>query len=389
MAGGPGERFWPLSTRERPKQFINLFGHKSLLQQTVERIKPLIPEERILVATGKEYEALAHQQLPDLPKENLVLEPMGRDTAACIGLASLFIERRDPRAIMVTLPSDHYIPDQKKFLETLSYALEVARSGDWLVTLGIKPTRAETGYGYIKGGEKLDIVASHLICNDDSQGTSLCATDTGGFIRLRRINQGASGGRGTRDFTSGGDVLRVERFVEKPDLITAQGYLAEGTYYWNSGMFIWRNRVIQSQIAKWMPKLWQALERIKEKLGNREIEKVLEREFIGLEKISVDYGILEKAKGVVVIPAPFPWDDLGSWAALDRIIEPDKQGNIVIGKHFGLDTRGCIVYGDEEPVATLGLSGLIIIRTKDGTLICSKDRAQEIKKLLQELGSVE
>jgi len=374
MAGGPGERFWPLSTRERPKQFINLFGHKSLLQQTVERIKPLIPEERILVATGKEYEALAHQQLPDLPKENLVLEPMGRDTAACIGLASLFIERRDPRAIMVALPSDHYIPDQKKFLETLSYAIEVALSGDWLVTLGIKPTRAETGYGYIKGGEKLDIVAPQ---------------DTGGFIRLRRINQGASGGRETPDFTSGGDVLRVERFVEKPDLITAQGYLAEGTYYWNSGMFIWRNRVIQSQIAKCMPKLWQALERIKEKLGNREIERVLEREFMGLEKISVDYGILEKAKGVVVIPAPFPWDDLGSWAALDRVIEPDQQGNIVIGKHFGLDTRGCIVYGDEEPVATLGLSGLIIIRTKDGTLICSKDRAQEIKKLLRELGSVE
>lgn len=378
MAGGSGERFWPLSTREKPKQFLCLLGNRSLLQQTLDRLRPLVPLERILVVTGREYEGLAREQLPDLPDANLVLEPVGRDTAACIGLASLYIENRDPDAVMIALPADHYIPDQVPFLKTLEFAASVAHSGDWLITLGIKPTRPETGYGYIKAGEKLNIA----IPQETGPSTPSCS-DTSDFNR-----QSFGSGAETPGFIQG-DVFLVERFVEKPDSSTARAYLAEGSYYWNSGIFIWKNRTIQAQIAHWMPGLGKALEKIREelkegeniKMGKWKVEKVMEKEFTALEKVSIDYGVMEKAEEVLVIPAPFRWDDLGSWAALERVLEPDENGNLVLGSHLSLDTKGCIIYGKGKPVGTIGLSDMVIVQGEEGLLVCPKDRAQEVKKL--------
>lgn len=339
MAGGKGERFWPVSTEKEPKPFLKIFGTKTLIQQTVERIIPLIPRENLLVVLGKKHLDLALEQLEEIPKENFLLEPMGKDTAACIGLASLYLERYNPEAIMVVLPADHYIPDVFMFREVLSVAIEACARSDNLITLGIKPTRPEPGYGYILKGSLFDTI-------------------------------------------KGKDIYYTRGFFEKPDKDTALKYLENGNYYWNSGIFLWKNKVIQALLAKFMPELWQGLEIIRERLGNLDAQSIIHREYEKFQKISIDYGIMEKAKDVLMIPTDFSWDDVGNWVALERIFPKDGQGNVILGNHAGIDTEGCIIYSSEDLVATLGISNLIIVYHQGKCLICHRDKVQDIKKLL-------
>ncbi|MFQ5801442.1 MAG: mannose-1-phosphate guanylyltransferase [Candidatus Methylomirabilales bacterium] len=336
MAGGSGERFWPLSTQDRPKQFLKLFEGESLLRRTVDRIAPLIPIDRQIVVTGTRHAALVEEEVPELPPPNLVCEPVGRNTAACIGLASLFLERRDPDATAVVLPADHHIQETSAFLARIEKAVQVARVRDGTVVIGVKPERPETGYGYMQIGPEIDR-----------------------------------------------DVHTILQFHEKPDEETARRYLAAGNYFWNTGIFVWQNRTVQRLIKTHLPAHWLKLEQIRSTLGTSKYGEVLTDIYPTLQNVSIDYGVVEKAENIAMIHGRFDWDDLGSWTALDRILVRDVQDNVVIGRHVGLDTSDCIVYGQEgKIVATIGLRDLIIVETKNGLLICPKARSQEIRSLL-------
>lgn len=336
MAGGSGERFWPLSTPDRPKQFLRLVGDKSLLRRTVDRIEPLIPIDRQCVVAGEQHAIRISEELPDLPPLNLIYEPIGRNTAACIGLASLFIARRDPDAIVVVLPADHHIIEAPAFLAAIEKAVQVARKEDVTVVIGIKPARPETGYGYIQSETEVEA-----------------------------------------------GVYAVLRFHEKPDEDAARRYLEEGNYFWNTGIFVWQNRAIEQLIKTFLPAHWSKLEEIRSAVGTPRYKDVLTRVYPTLEKISIDYGVIEKAEKIKMVQGSFGWDDLGSWTALDRILTRDQEDNVVIGRHVGLNTTNCIIYGQEgKVVATIGLRDLIIAETEDGLLICPKGRSQEIRNLL-------
>jgi len=339
MSGGKGERFWPLSGTALPKPFLPLLGKKTMIQETVERITHLIPEKRILIVLSRDHFPLAQQQLPEIPVENFVLEPFGRDTAACIGLASLYIGKRDREASMVVLAADHLITDREAFSKTITCSLKFLASNDYLITIGIKPTRAETGYGYIELGEKLECIDNELFYS-------------------------------------------VKRFVEKPTLSVATGYLKTGQYCWNSGIFVWRNSTIQKSLALYMPDLWNGLMCINERLGSEEEEKVIRREFSKFERISIDYGVLEKSSQVVVVPANFNWDDVGTWNALERIYGLDESANVVVGKHVGRDTRGCIIFSQDRLVATWGIKDLVIVQAEGMMLVCHKEKAPHLKEIV-------
>ena len=338
LAGGRGERFWPLSTGAQPKAFLRLVGHESLLQATVRRARLIVPWAQILVVAGRAHADLVRAQLPELPEGNLLLEPFGRDTAAAVGFASLYLERRDPAAVMAVLPADHHIPNGDAFAAGLRRAFDLIElRPTWVVTVGIPPTRPEIGYGYLEAGEPLP----------DAPG-AFC----------------------------------VRRFVEKPDLDTAWKLLQEGDYYWNSGMFVWRGTTIQGLLARHMPGEWAGFRRIREAWG---VEDVLVREFSAFRKLSVDYGVLERMdSGVVMIPAEFAWDDLGSWDALARVLPSEEHGNVIIGEVRSLDTSGSVIISTDRRVATLGVSDMIVVASKDGVLVCSKGRSQEVRRLVGE-----
>lgn len=340
MAGGRGERFWPLSEPMLPKPFIPLLSKMTLIQETVERVTHLLPEERIIIVLSQDHLPLAQCQLPGIPPENFIVEPFGRDTAACIGLASLSIGRRDKDAAMVVVAADHVIRDEGAFSATLASTLRFIAAHDYLVTIGITPTRAETGYGYIEVGETVG--------------------------------------------SSGGSVFYgVKRFIEKPDLAAATTYLKAGHFYWNSGIFVWRNSTIQRMLALYMPALWSGLSRIACSVGSKEEKEVVREEFSKFEKASIDYGVLEKSPQVAVVPALFDWDDVGTWNALERISTLDEDGNVVVGKHVGKDTGNCIVFSQDQLVATFGVKDLVIAQVRGKTLVCHKDKAPQLKELLQ------
>jgi len=336
MAGGRGERFWPLSTEEKPKPYLRLFGEKSLFQATVERITPFIPEERIFPVLSRQHLSKALEQVPTLPKSNYIIEPEGKDTAACIGLASLYLEKLDPEAITVVLPADHYISNNEEFISGLKQGIEFLKNKNRIVIIGIKPTRPETDYGYLEIGKEL-----------------------------------------------GPGIFEVNKFLEKPVLAKAKEFLAR-EYQWNSGIFIWRNFLIQSLILRFMPELWRALSRIRESIGKQDEEDVLKMEYKKLEKVSIDYGVLEKAEDKVAVLAKFCWDDVSNWAALSRI-KKEEFGNVSIGEHKAIDTQNCIVYTNGTPITTLGLSDLVIVSANNKILVSSKERAHQIKKLLRSI----
>jgi len=341
IAGGRGERFWPLSRAARPKQFLGLTGKKTMFRQTVERVAGAVGFDRILVITAGEFSSLVASQAPEIPPENILGEPVGRDTAAAIGLAALEVASRDPEAVLAVLPADHYINREDRFLEVLQGAVEAAR-GDFLVTLGITPTRPETGYGYILKGDPA----------------------------------GSFGGLGA---------FRVERFTEKPDLERALEFLGSGRYLWNSGMFVWRAGVILNCIKQYIPELHRGLREIAAAGGCHSNPGVLDRVYPSLPKLSIDYGVMEKAGNTLVIPGDFGWDDVGSWTALEGYLQPDRQGNVLSGRGVLLDTRNTFIHAPGRTVGTIGLTGLIVVVDGDCVLICPKDRAQEIKKITSAL----
>lgn len=340
MAGGRGERFWPKSRRELPKQFLSLTDDgKTMIQLTVERILPLVEMDDIYIVTNKDYKHLVREQLPEIPEENILCEPVGRNTAPCIGLGAIHIMKKYNDAVMYVLPSDHLIKFNNMFLASLKDAREVAIQGDNLVTLGITPDHPETGYGYIKIGKS--------------------AAENRAYL--------------------------VERFVEKPSLEVAKEYLATEEYLWNSGMFVWKVSTILMNIQKHMPNMYQNLMRIQAAIGTEEEEAVLNREFSSMESQSIDYGIMEKAGNIYILPGTFGWDDVGSWLAVGRIKKTNESGNVVNGNIITISTHNCIIQGDKKLIATVGIEDLIIVDTDDATLICAKDSAGDIKKVLENL----
>ena len=340
MAGGKGERFWPKSRLNLPKQFLSLTDDgKTMIQLTVERISPIVDIKDVYIATNKNYKELVKQQLPGIPEENILCEPIGRNTAPCIGLGAVHISKKYDDAVMVVLPSDHLIKNNEVFVDTLKNACEIAESGSNLVTIGITPNYPETGYGYIKYDKSLAYKAGY----------------------------------------------EVQKFVEKPDLDTAKSYLADGTYLWNSGMFAWKVSTILECFDKFMNSTYEGLLRIKDAIGKTDEQEVLEKEFPNLESQSVDYGIMEKADSIYILPGDFGWDDVGSWLAVGRIKKNDENNNVINGNVVAVNTENCVIEGGKKIIATVGLRDMVVVDTDDATLITTKENAGEIKKVLAEL----
>lgn len=344
MAGGKGERFWPQSRAKRPKQFLGVTGSRTMLQLTVDRISRLIPKENIMVVTGSEYAQIVAEQVPDIPSANVIAEPEGRNTAACIGLAALHVEKKDPEAVMVVLPADHLIQKEDQFLDAIRAGVDLAGRGETIVTLGIKPLYPETGYGYIDAKTASSVANLH------------------GF-----------------------SAYPVQQFVEKPNLERAVAYVESGHYFWNSGMFIWRVGTIRKAIAQHMPELHAGLERIMAGMGTEDETSVLRREYSLLPKVSIDYGVMEKAAGVLTIPGDFGWDDVGHWTALERISPRDSHGNVTRGETVLVDTQNSIFYTDKKLLAAVGVEDLVVIESDDAILICNKNRVQDVREVLKQL----
>ncbi len=350
MAGGSGTRFWPLSREKTPKQLLKIGGPDTLIQQTVERILPLIARENIFIVTNQNLADDVGTQLTSKFNGtwdgNFILEPEAKNTAPALGLAALHIERIDPESITVVLSADHSIRDADKFLKLLQIASNAAQQ-DYLVTLGIRPTRPETGYGYIKAGKKIKT----------AQG----------------IEQGAE------------EIDEVEAFVEKPNLETAKEYVSNGKYYWNSGIFIWKTKTLLSEMKKHMPSLHEGLMEIKKNINTDRENDVIRDVFQKLDSVSIDYGIMEKTDHAAIIPADIGWSDVGSWTALDDVSDKDAEGNIIVGNVIDFDSKNSIIYAEKRLVATIGLRNMVVVDTPDATLVCAKEKSQDVKKIVEEL----
>jgi mannose-1-phosphate guanylyltransferase len=338
MAGGRGERFWPLSTDRIPKPFIPLLGPRTLIQQTVERLLPLLPPDRMFISIGEIHGEIARNQLPEIPPDNFVLEPVGRDTAPCLGYCALHIERRDPDGTMIAVPADHFVADPAAYRRTLEKGI-AALPGATGVVFGISPSRPETGYGYIE-------------------------------VQRRET----------------ADAWPVLRFVEKPDIARAREYMAAGHYYWNSGIFLWRNRTLLDLLATHMPELHRGLAALRPLIGREEVHSEIHQIFAALPRISIDFGVMEKASGLRLVPAEFTWDDIGNWSALERALPHDADGNVALGPHAALDASRCVSYSDAGAIATFGVSDLVVIQAHGKVLVCPKDRAADLKRLIVALG---
>lgn len=340
MAGGTGTRIWPLSRRVFPKQALKLVGDRTLIQHAVDRLTPEFPAERIFVITREEHVPPLSAQVPELPAENFIVEPEGRGTAPAIALAAIHLHKQDPGAIMAVLTADHFMNDVVGFRQALAAAEEVAKDGH-LVTLGIKPTFPSTGFGYIQQGEYL---------------------------------------RSEGQF----EVYRADRFTEKPGPEEAQQLFDSGVYSWNSGMFVWRVDRILEEFERQMPDFYAKLQAVAEVVESPEYEDVLGRIWPTVEKETIDYGVMEGAEGVAVIPVDIGWSDVGSWASLLDILPTDEQGNTVVGdQHVGIDTSDTLVFGDRRTIATIGLEGLVIVDTEDALLICTKEREQDVRAMVK------
>ncbi|MHB9144492.1 MAG: mannose-1-phosphate guanylyltransferase [Symbiobacteriia bacterium] len=343
LAGGGGTRFWPLSRQELPKQLLNISGHDIMLNDTIARFDGVIPLENTVVVTNRSQavmlESIMHSSVP---KGNILVEPVARNTAASILYAALFIEAHHGPSLMVVLPSDHYITDEDQFRRRLEDACAVALHSDRLVTIGIKPTFPATGYGYIS-------------YRSEPTMTDPCP------------------------------VHEVVEFVEKPDFTRAQSYVSSGHHLWNSGMFVWKTSVIIESFKRYLPRLYNTMRPLSECFGTDREEAVINEVYPLLPNISIDYGILERSDEVVVVSGDFGWNDIGSWDALGAIFPPDEFGNIVKANHMGIQTRNSIIYGNDRLIATIGIDGLIIADTGDALLVCPKDKAQAVKEIVDML----
>lgn len=339
MAGGVGSRFWPMSTPEKPKQFIDVLGcGRTLLQLTVDRFKDICPAENVWVVTSEKYAGLVKEQLPDIPESNILKEPCRRNTAPCIAYVSWKIKARNPKANVVVTPSDHIVMNVAEFQRVIRSAMNFTQSTDAILTLGMKPTRPETGYGYIE--TDLSIASS-----------------------------------------TNKEIFRVDSFKEKPDADTAQRYIEQKNYFWNAGIFVWNVGTIVNAFRIYCPAIAKIFESIRPVFYTENEQEVINREFPNCENISVDYAILEKAEEIFVFPADFGWSDLGTWGALYEQMTPDLNKNVCIGKNIQLyDTRNCIIHATQEKrIVIMGLDGYIVAEKDDALLICKTNEEQKIK----------
>lgn len=338
MSGGLGSRFWPKSRKNMPKQFLKTVGEKTMIECTCDRITGFIPLERICVVTNKNYTSLIEEKLR-IRKDNIFKEPLNRETATCIGLAAVKLLKRDFEAVMVVLPSDHVIIGQGDFEDTIKRAVKLASEGEFLVTMGIKPTRAESGYGYIEIGQDIE------------EGTA-----------------------------------RVKRFIEKPNMDVAKSFMEKGNYLWNSGMFVWRADRLLKEIKKYLPDLYKSLMRIYEVLDTKDEEEVIEEEYNNIDGISIDFGVMQRTHRAVVLQTDFVWDDIGSFNALDRFLAKDTDSNIISGCETALYDVNCTtILGTNRLVAAIGIKDMLIVDTEDVLLVCPKDRAQDIRELVKKI----
>lgn len=340
MAGGSGTRFWPLSVEKKPKQFLPIGTREPLLRATAERILPLCGWNNLMVVASDKHRANIRRVLPDLPARNAVMEPRPRNTAPAIGLAAIEVLASDPDGILVVLPSDHIIRPPGKFRKLIRAAATEAKSGA-LVTLGVVPARPETGYGYIQAG--------------------------------RRLRQ-----------AGGSDVFEVLGFAEKPDLPRAQEYLSEGNYYWNSGMFIFRADAIMRAFGAHMPALHRGLQRALD-AKRKDRPAIIKRLFDRIEPQSIDYGVMEKAGNIHMLPCDLAWSDVGSWAALPEVSKQDDSGNVIQGDVLALDSHGCVLYAEKRMLACVGLQDLVVVETPEAVMVCPLSEAQRVKQIVEEL----
>ena len=353
MAGGRGERFWPVSREARPKQLLTLLGKKSFLQEAIGRVLPLVPAKNIFVITNELQLPEVRKQLPKIPKANLIAEPIGRDTCAAVTLGAALVGARSTTGVMAVLPADHIIPDAKKFQQVLSDAFEVAAQGQAIVTIGIKPAGPDTGYGYIHSGAELPT---------------------------------PPGARKTKT-----TFYKAERFVEKPNFETAIEYVNSGQYRWNAGMFVWSFITVTNGLEKHQPEMYAACQRwFKAATQPAKLAKVLAKDYPGLKKISIDYALMEKAQNVIVADGAFEWDDLGSWTAMARHLKADPEGNCAVADFIHVDGARNIIYDartkNKTPIAVVGLRDAILVQTDDAVLLAHKSQVQKVKELVRKLG---
>ena len=341
MAGGRGERFWPRSRNNLPKQFLSLTSDgKTMIQKTVARLSSLVQPEDVFVVTNANYAGLVREQLPELPEENILLEPAARNTAPCIALAAEVIRRKYDDAVMIVLPSDHLIKFVPMFVDTLRTAVKTAETGENLVTIGITPTYPEPGYGYI---------------NFDSSDNGI---------------QG---------------VYSVKRFVEKPNIELAKEYVNSGEYLWNSGMFVWKASSIDNKLRKYLPDMAEGMDKLYAAAGTDNFTDTLASVFPSFRSESIDFGVMEKASEVYTIPGNFGWDDVGNWLALERVNRTNEYGNMIQGDVVSINTKNTIVCGGKKLIATVGIEDLVVVDTDDALLICAKDSTQDVKKVIENL----
>ena len=342
LAGGRGTRFWPRSRTKTPKQLLNIVGQSTMLEQTVERLRPLIPAERIWTVTNSEQVASLKKQLPAAARKRVLTEPLGRNTAAAIALAAVHVRQAAKGdALLAVLPADHYIAQPERYRQVVSAALEFARERERVVVLGIPPVRPETGFGYIE--------------RDDHR----LETETPSYA--------------------------VRRFTEKPALAVAKEYLASGRYLWNAGMFFWRVSTFLNALKEFLPRTYDGMEALSRQIGKRGYDKLLKTVYTKLENISVDYAVLEKARNVVVVPAEVGWSDIGSWAAVYELLAKRHGENIFAGEGQTLDAEGNFLWSPKRFVAAIGVSNLVVVETPDALLICPRDRAQDVSKIVKSL----
>ncbi len=339
MAGGVGSRFWPRSREKTPKQLLKIFGENTMIQDTVNRINNLVPSENIFIVTNKIQKDEIKKQLHNIPSENIIVEPFGRNTAACIGLASIIIHNFYPDAVTIVLPADHLIRDIDAFNSIMKKATDFAYRSKGLVTIGIQPTRPETGYGYIQRDE----------------------------VEIEE------------------NIFKVKTFAEKPNYQTAEKFLESGDFLWNSGMFIWRVDVILEEIKKHMPDLYEGLEKLRQHLLKEDFQKKLELVYGMLRSISIDYGVMEKSDRVYVIRSTFGWSDVGSWEEVYQLSHKDENGNSVSGSCFIDDVKNSYIHTEGRFIAVLGLENIVVIDTDDALLVANRTHSQDVKKVVDYL----
>ncbi len=339
MAGGVGARFWPRSKQEKPKQLIRIFGENTMIQDTVSRLDGFVKKENIYVITNELQKPRVVEQLNDVPEQNIIAEPFGKNTAACIGLASVLIHKKSNNAITVILPADHLILDKKGFQDTIERAVKFAESSDSLVTIGIKPTRPETGYGYIQ------------------------------FID----DQVAEG------------IYRVQTFAEKPNISTARRFIESGDFLWNSGMFIWKTETILNEISVHLPELYEGLLKIEAAIGYDNFKEVLTSVYGQLINVSIDYGIMEKSSKVYLTKGEFSWSDVGSWEEVYQLSEKDENGNAIKGDVYTENTYNSYLFSPKKFTAVIGLENIMVIETENALLICNRENAQDVKHVVDHL----